>query len=685
MQERRIRVLKWAVAIAAALLFDLLAVDWCVPGDELHLAAAWLGLTGDSTWQFPLWGWLVRTVGKDVRLLGLVSANAAFLCLVLLLATVDKLVQLAVASPQQSGKDGSAGVGHCAFISVATCVLSAFAFALTPGFLRAATRISPVMVSLVPPLAALALAIHALSAPGGCVWKRLKRHWWATVLALALAAYTTFEIFLAPQTLLTLALPPLTAYLAVGAIPMLVILWRIRRRRLVHFKSLSLTYGGWSLVLGAMAVVSIMTFEYGRTAHRVLSRIAFAARDFQAVEADGQMVDALLFALRGDARVADVDDVRDPANESERKVLTAARYFPTHVAWREACNLLVEIPADDPQDGFVRRLLARSGNGLGCELLAKGDKTGAAEVFWTIYDKIDRNNYSALVNLTEMARCGDALPQAMQDVVCACRKSVEARMKSREDLETALRNGGPVCSESTSPVRPATFVVKGDADCAPVGTWMTAVLPVDALLWSFPALVFVLATLWRKGPTVFASQPQQEPHRHFATDKDYWESLGVSTGVVGAKPAAETPHRDPAMTARPVMGRAKTEARPDAHGVLASDKRGQRRKEHELLSEAAFVAGHFVEAYFWAFKAKMEGSQAMTRTMAKCCSAWMRNGRHSERENVTERFTANRGSFARAALRIQCGMDVQASRKRIKALAKDGLREAKQYLENMER
>ena len=671
--------------IAAALLFDLLTVDWCVPGVELHLAASWLGLTGDSTGQFPLWGWLVRTVGKDVQQLGLVSANAAVLCLMLLLASVDMLVRLAVASPQQSGKDGSAGVGHCAFISVATCVLSAFAFALTPGFLRAATRISPVMVSLVPPLAALALAIHALSAPGGCVWKRLKRHWWATVLALALAAYTTFEVCLAPQQLLTLALPPLATYLAVGAIPMLVILWRVRRRRLVHFRSLSLAYGVWSLVIGVMAVISVMTFEYGRTSHRVLSRIAFAARDFQAVEADGQMADALLFALRGDVRVVDVDDVRDSASESERKVLTAARYFPTRMAWNEACNLLVEIPADDPQEGFVRSLLARSGNGLGCELLAKGDKTGAAEVFWTIYDKIDRNNYSALVNLTEMARCGDALPQAMQDVVCACRKSAEARMKSREDLETAMRNGGPVCSESTSPVRPATVVVKGDADCAPVGTWMTAVLPVDALLWIFLPLAFVLETMWRKGPAAFASQPQQESHRHFATDKEYWESLGVSTGVAGKKPAADTPHRNPVMTARPATGRTREESRPDAHGVSASDKRGRRRKEHELLSEAAFVAGHFVEAYFWAFKAKMEGSQAMTRTMAKCCSAWIRDGRHSERENVTERFTASRGSFARAALRIQCGVDVQASRKRIKALAKDGLREAKQYLGDLER
>ena len=677
--------MKWAVAVAAALLFDLLAVDWCVPGVELHLAASWLGLAGDSTWQFPLWGWLVRTVGKDVRLLGLLSANAGFLCLVLLLATVSKLVQLAVTSPRQAGKDEPAVVGHAAFISVATCVLSAFAFALTPGFLRAATRISPVMVSLVPPLAALALAIHVLSAPGGGVLDRLKRHWCATVSAMALAAYATLEVCLAPQLLLTLVLPSLATYLAVGAIPMLVILRRIRRRRLVHFRSLSLTYGGWALFLGAMAVVSVMTFEYGRTAHGVLSRIAFAARDFQAVEADGQVADALVFVLRGGARVVDAAAVRESVNGSELKVLTPARYFPTPAAWRETCNLLVEVPADDPQGGFVRRLLAQSGNGLGCELLAEGDKVGASEVFWTISDMIDRNNYSALVNLTEMARRGEAVPQAWLDVVRVRRESAEARMKSRDDRQEAMRIGGPVCSESTPPVRSETVVLKGDADCAPAGTWMTAVLPAGVLLWTFPALIFVLATLWRKGTVAFASRPQQEPHRHFATDKDYWESLGVSTGVAGTKPLAESPRRNPAVTVRPATVRTKTEPRPDAHGVSASDERGRRRREHELLSEAAFVAGHFVEAYFWAFKAKTEGAQAMTRTMAKCCSAWVRDGRHGERENVTERFTASRGSFARAALRIQCGMDVHASRKRIEALAKDGLREAKQYLGGLER
>ena len=75
---------KWAVVVAAALLFLPLAVDWVPPGEGARLAAGWLESASrggrDGTGLFPLWSWLVGLAGRDVAALGAISVGAGLLC-----------------------------------------------------------------------------------------------------------------------------------------------------------------------------------------------------------------------------------------------------------------------------------------------------------------------------------------------------------------------------------------------------------------------------------------------------------------------------------------------------------------------------------------------------------------------------------------------------------------------------
>ena len=102
---------KWAVVVAAAFLFLPLVADWVAPGDGARIAAGWLerGRGGFIETALPLWGWLVGLMGKDVAVLGAISAGAGLLCVWLVTAIVGAIFGAAVRGAKAGGAKGEEG------------------------------------------------------------------------------------------------------------------------------------------------------------------------------------------------------------------------------------------------------------------------------------------------------------------------------------------------------------------------------------------------------------------------------------------------------------------------------------------------------------------------------------------------------------------------------------------------
>ncbi len=69
-----------------------------------------------------------------------------------------------------------------------------------------------------------------------------------------------------------------------------------------------------------------------------------------------------------------------------------------------------------------------------------------------------------------------------------------------------------------------------------------------------------------------------------------------------------------------------------------------------------------------------------TRRFAKCGRNGIEEGCPEEYENAYGEFTEEQGVFARAVLRLQCGVDSQYARARLKELADRGVPEARLFL-----
>lgn len=98
------------------------------------------------------------------------------------------------------------------------------------------------------------------------------------------------------------------------------------------------------------------------------------------------------------------------------------------------------------------------------------------------------------------------------------------------------------------------------------------------------------------------------------------------------------------------------------------------------LGEYAGRRGAIVEAYFWTVLADLNGASGLKRRLLQMQRQWVMSGCPSERENVSELFSQLQGSFARALLRIRCGIDAPLARVRMKELAEQGCEEARLFL-----
>ena len=80
----------------------------------------------------------------------------------------------------------------------------------------------------------------------------------------------------------------------------------------------------------------------------------------------------------------------------------------------------------------IHRLLGKIGVGLGCRLLAEGRKQEAWNLFCFVANDVDRDNLSALVNLSAVIKSGLAISPAIKEII-------EARLRNAQEQYTHER------------------------------------------------------------------------------------------------------------------------------------------------------------------------------------------------------------------------------------------------------
>ena len=94
------------------------------------------------------------------------------------------------------------------------------------------------------------------------------------------------------------------------------------------------------------------------------------------------------------------------------------------------------------------------------------------------------------------------------------------------------------------------------------------------------------------------------------------------------------------------------------------------------LGDYAYRRGMIVEAYYWTLMAYLRGATEVKAALEEMRKKWVQEGCPPEYENVREGFAEQQGVFARAVLRLRCGIDAAIARKRLAELEAAGCKEA---------
>ena len=103
------------------------------------------------------------------------------------------------------------------------------------------------------------------------------------------------------------------------------------------------------------------------------------------------------------------------------------------------------------------------------------------------------------------------------------------------------------------------------------------------------------------------------------------------------------------------------------------------------LGEYAGRRGAVVEAFYWTLLAELKGAKGLKVQLRELRSRWQALGCPQQYHNTYMDFTEEQGVFARAVLRLQCGVDPQYARARLKELADRGVEEARLFLDKKTR
>lgn len=399
-----LRTLKFLLMYLAVMLFYPLLADWFEPGIGLHQAACWLGLGEDKSCYFPLWGKCIQLTKGDVEMMGMISLGSAILMVALVATIFSDLLEIAVFKVRAAG-----GKRTPPLVKEMVVGLTVAAFVLTPGFLLAAIRISPLMTVLIPPTAAVALVVHELARKDLPLWDHFVQSAFLVIPLAALVGYSAHELVPAGRLFWTMLRPALLVFLAVGVAPASVALWLLHSQRIDLLKTRVLLFGGWAvaiLILGGYTFGSGILYR-GRVVRHLVERIVANAENKAAVLTDGPLDDMLLFTLPDGVRMISMAYDRDPAYGRgladwvkdvaeardqrelvfagelgtktlvdewsrvdlagfERTVLVPKEYLQTPEEWDELRAELDNLGSGCELEPYLRGILAACGRALGC-------------------------------------------------------------------------------------------------------------------------------------------------------------------------------------------------------------------------------------------------------------------------------------------------------------------------------
>ena len=467
----------------AAVLYILLNADWCVAGYGLHQAAVSLGWFGpDAPPQagLTIWGALVRMIGWDIRGLGALSAAGALFSVGFLMLMAERVLTAAVhrAERLELQKD------EFRFVVPVAVVLTGLSFVLTPGFLRAATTVDPLPVLAAILLSGLYLLTLVFVMPTEISVRQVRACGKLLAFALLVSGYGVWSVLQIGWRAILSNVPSVLCFAFIGLVPLLALANLARTRRLLARRFKVVYLSAWALAVAVAGVVAVMSADRGQVASRLVGRIIARAADARAIVSNGALDEMFLFMRPPDRRVVTLVRDREPAYGREladwvrslpeaapfredlvfaaelgpkilidewmrldpkacrSALMTSAHYFPTVESWREAYAELAEVGSGEPLGDYLRLLLGACGNHLGCRFLEAGDGRSAWVTFWEVLDKVDRHNYTAVVNLYGMIQRGAAVSQNTRDRLDALLLEIRNRLKTAERLALAAQAGG---------------------------------------------------------------------------------------------------------------------------------------------------------------------------------------------------------------------------------------------------
>lgn len=271
-----------------------------------------------------------------------------------------------------------------------------------------------------------------------------------------------------------LLLTGLVAFLVIGFIPFAALFHLVWTKRFYNPRQCVALLGGWLFVVCVVAgyTASSGALSFGRTTAAFVDDVLAELNGRTWLVSEGPLDDLFLLKKPSDVRLVTLARNREAAygrilvdwansdlgasedllfaaelgpqsfldewhkadSNFTQKVLIPAEYFATRETWRDVWEKHKDGLAEksEPHQQYIHRLLGKIGVGFGCRLLSEGRKQDAWNLFYFVVNDVDRDNLSALVNLSEVIKGGLAMSPAIKEII-------EARLRSAQERYTHER------------------------------------------------------------------------------------------------------------------------------------------------------------------------------------------------------------------------------------------------------